>query len=550
MHALHAQDVRWTQSISYSLIISKVKIMKDKKPNIPIVIGIVGHRNVSSCDCTKLHVAVKEYIENLKIKYPCTDFVMLNSLAIGADTICAEVAGELGMEIICPLPFSEEEYEKDFVGDDLIKFKELISKCKKKFVVDSTVQDKDRGYSSAGTYIADNCNILIAIWDGVYTGLISGTSHTVKERKDRNESLKRLKSIRKVPIYHIHVEKSESNKESTFNANYLDEKPDFEPDFEYINQINADKHKPGEGYPAIENLNRDSGLYDIDRYYRMIDQCALVYRDYYYIVCFMISFLSTCVVMSFLLYDEADILLMLIVYPLALIIYYVMIKISEKFRIYRKYYYYRTIAEMLRVQIYLFASGISENVTKYISWVRSREISWMEDIIVSIKAISRECKQLSDDEIMKHWIESQFEYHTRSIRKKERQINFNNSIVRSMMILTFLLYVVILVAEFKFGVWFGKLFLGISFRAWAKVLWGTFAAISLFWSNYFEKFSLERQKDDNRKMKEMYEIANESFKELNDDNKKALLKNLAHEEIGENIEWLSYMSGNTISFEI
>ena len=524
--------------------------MKREKINVPIIIGVAGHRDITPKDREKLFDTVKMYLSNLINKYSDTSFVMLNSLATGADTICAEAAIELGIEIICPLPFAEEKYEKDFSGDDLLKFKSLISRCSKKFVVDPSIQDKERGYSSAGKYIADNCNILIVVWDGIYTNLDRGTSYTVKEREASNSLRKNLVSARQVPICHIHVEKSSSNNESTFAIKYLDDK---EPDFEYINTINKDckTHNLGDGYPALENLDKNNGLFNFDKYYRMTDQLAIVHQTEYYNLCFVISFFSIILVFSYLFYDEADILSMLLIYPIALVIYYILIKVTEQLKIYKRFYYYRTLAEMLRVQIYLLASGITENVMRYVSWTRSKEISWIEDIIISIKTISNDCKQLSNDDIMRDWIENQLQYHKKSDKMKNKKILVNNTIVNIMMVLTLLLYGIILIAEYKYSSFLNNEIFNISLRAWCKILWGTFAAASLFSTNYFGKFSLERQIEDNRRMQDLYGVAKECFRDTNDNQeKRVLLENLAKEEINENIEWLSYVSSNTISFSI
>ena len=39
---------------------------------------------------------------------------MLNSIASGADTLCAEVALSLGIDLVCPLLMPASEYRKDF----------------------------------------------------------------------------------------------------------------------------------------------------------------------------------------------------------------------------------------------------------------------------------------------------------------------------------------------------------------------------------------------------------------------------------------------------
>lgn len=227
-----------------------------KNNGISIVIGVTGHRDIKDKDGDAIKQIVYDYILSLKEKYSYTDFVMLNSLASGADTICAEVSIELGINIICPLPFSIDEYEKDFKGEDLVKFKNLITKCSKTFVVNTNSLNREDGYFAAGRYVSENCNLLIAIWDGMVNGKSTcGTGNIVKYTREQNvESNKLLMSTRMVPIFHIKVEKTSSNSKSSFDKIYVD---DIKDDFHEIDELNKDMKTKyiGEGY-SIFPINK------------------------------------------------------------------------------------------------------------------------------------------------------------------------------------------------------------------------------------------------------------------------------------------------------
>ncbi len=103
----------------------------------------------------------------------------LSPLARGADQLAAEVAVGLGYELFVPMPFSRDEYEKDFkltqnladavpVGaEDLQKFGDLLEKARGAWLsLDGSRDDQDRAYEAVGQFVARHSDLLIAIWDG------------------------------------------------------------------------------------------------------------------------------------------------------------------------------------------------------------------------------------------------------------------------------------------------------------------------------------------------------------------------------------------------
>lgn len=519
--------------------------------NLPIVIGVTGHRNIKKEDESILHEKVRECITSLKEKYKNTRFYMLNSLASGADTICAEEALKTGIDIICPLPFLKEEYEKDFEQEDLLKFNDLISRTKKHFVVDNNIKSNQEGYLKAGVYIAENSNIIIAIWDGNPNNQSNcGTSAVVKYAKEKSvESKKMLLSTKTIPIYHIKVEKNNSSIKSSFEAKYLDK---IEPDFSEIDRFNYDAKdfNADNGYSIFPDNACPKELKGIDSIYKMADLLSCHYQKIYLNICRLISFFSTILVISYLLYDEGEMLFMLLIYPITLLIYYTVYKVANKLLIHKKYYSYRMFAETLRVQIYLLSAGIVRNVIEFVAWIQINELHWLEDALTSVLAINLPVNDiLNYDDLKKYWIDEQCSYHTNSAVKKSKKDSINNSIITSMMILTFILYIIVLIMEFKYYNYLDIEFLNISIRSWTKILWGSFAAISLFSANYYGKLSFDRQVSDHNKMAKLYKFVGESYN-IKDVDKKTLFLKLAREEIAENAEWMSYVNGNTFSFGI
>ena len=145
----------------------------------PILIGVTGHRNIHPGD-TKLSDAVKAECARLRKHYIHSPFVVLSSLAEGADRLVARVAmEELSAELIAVLPMPQNEYERDFLIEELkAEFRSFLSRAC--FVKEASIPEGDacdasralegeqrnRQYARAGAIVADHAQVLFAIWDG------------------------------------------------------------------------------------------------------------------------------------------------------------------------------------------------------------------------------------------------------------------------------------------------------------------------------------------------------------------------------------------------
>src|ERR1700743_2386768 len=89
-------------------------------PNqVPLVIGVTGHRDLKPQDVPLLEKEVRTIITRLRRDYfggstDTTPFVLISALAEGADRVVARVALSMGLKLIAPLPLPVEEYRKDF----------------------------------------------------------------------------------------------------------------------------------------------------------------------------------------------------------------------------------------------------------------------------------------------------------------------------------------------------------------------------------------------------------------------------------------------------
>lgn len=138
---------------------------------LPIVVGVTGHRDLRQSDIPKLQELVTDELHKLIEQYPNSEFILLDSIASGADTLCAEVALALGMKLVCPLPMPADEYRKDFSEPEAIVFDALLQKATNVFVAPASeplpdTLSRDFHYRQAGIYAATHSHVLIALWDG------------------------------------------------------------------------------------------------------------------------------------------------------------------------------------------------------------------------------------------------------------------------------------------------------------------------------------------------------------------------------------------------
>src|ERR1035438_7308658 len=101
--------------------------------------------------------------------------------------IFAEEAIDLGYDLECPLPFDCREYRNDF-ADEISKrqFDELLAKAKGTvFELDGSRKDAPAAYALVGELVLDQCDILLAIWDGKNAKGEGGTAEVVAHAKRR-----------------------------------------------------------------------------------------------------------------------------------------------------------------------------------------------------------------------------------------------------------------------------------------------------------------------------------------------------------------------------
>ncbi len=114
----------------------------------------------------------------------------LSPLAEGADRLAARAALKAGFQLIVPMPFRQDIYEEDFskTPGSLDEFHDLLENAKGTAIeLDGARDEQDaltsreaRSYEAVGRFVARNCDILIAVWDGCSRDGRGGTFDTLR----------------------------------------------------------------------------------------------------------------------------------------------------------------------------------------------------------------------------------------------------------------------------------------------------------------------------------------------------------------------------------
>lgn len=147
-----------------------------------VTVGVSGHRElVNVRDISK---AVDQALEKILAEYPAVALKVVSPLAEGADRLVAKRAIEgFQAELIVPLPFEPSDYMQDFkTSASKQEFLDLIGLADEIIFLPAQ-ETRAASYYAVGLYVVDQCDVLIAIWDGQPARGVGGTAQIVEEAR-------------------------------------------------------------------------------------------------------------------------------------------------------------------------------------------------------------------------------------------------------------------------------------------------------------------------------------------------------------------------------
>lgn len=168
-------------------------------PDIPLLVGVVGHRDLLPEELPEVRAAVERLLRALRDAEPALPIKLLTSQADGADLLVAEIAQELGIDLIAILPFRAAQCRAD-LGSDAARavFDRTMAQAERLELtpdIGTRTGDlvhpgaaRDRQFERAGDLIARQCSLLIAIWDGQDTEHRAGTARVIERRRGQADA--------------------------------------------------------------------------------------------------------------------------------------------------------------------------------------------------------------------------------------------------------------------------------------------------------------------------------------------------------------------------
>ena len=137
-------------------------------------VGVSGHQRLQDPERWDW---VQQEMRNCLISL-APSIVGVTSLAIGADTMFAQMVLDLGGSLIVIVPFSD--YEKRFETESGRQdYRNLLDRAAIIEVLERQASDEE-GYYTAGKRVADLSELLVVVWNGKPAAGLGGTADIVE----------------------------------------------------------------------------------------------------------------------------------------------------------------------------------------------------------------------------------------------------------------------------------------------------------------------------------------------------------------------------------
>ena len=437
---------------------------------LPLVVAVTGHRDLLDSEIEAIRTRVRSFLQELRDRYPANRLVVLSALAEGADLLVAEVAVELAIELIVPLPKPREIYLRGFTSEAAKqRFATLCTSASQVFELPSSKPpvpeefsasdwERDYPYAQLGVYLSAHCHIFIAIWDGKPSHHLGGTAQVVKFHHDdvmpgltSNTATSQQMLVDDESDLVFHIVCSRDREDSTPHADFTaldwfwytkdEECPrskELPTQHELIFRRSAEFSEDATRMAAEIELGKYSlledsqhadlpeGIENVDHFFYIADFLAIFYQRKTVRTLLITHVLAFLMGMMFIFYSDLESMRIFLLAFLGFFAAALLTNVLAKRGSWqRKYLDYRTLAEGLRVQFYWAAAGASaDNKWKFThdSFLQSQdpEFGWIRNVMrVAGFRCDAENKQSSSglDFTLQQWVgnfsEGQLSYFQR-----------------------------------------------------------------------------------------------------------------------------------------
>jgi uncharacterized membrane protein YidH (DUF202 family) len=565
---------------------------------LPLVIAVAGHRDLIDEDKKRLRHQVGEIFDELARSYPSSKpFQVLCGLAEGSDRLVADVALSRGAQLIACLPMERSLYEMDFhSAESRREFDELLSKANEKprampLVEGNTeenVKDKDRRdlqYDALGKYLVSNCDLLVALWDGVDTGLPGGTSSVVSLQRfgpfgeHDIDPCNPLSFSDSGPVFHVltprqknpapagDLERPQLLYHAGFNVSEQARSDYAKIFFRRANAYNEDARKVNAGHIRAHEQSRSSLMPDEARrildepmqglieQYATADSLALSYqRRTKRAFRFLIFLFGLFGVLAFELFAHGPERIQttaLLIYLGLIVIAFVVYRLVNFRDIKTRHLDYRALAEGLRLQFFWKLAGVNQPVTEYYLTKERTELDWVRDAIRRWSAGVAPLQTPNWRLVGTHWIRNQFDFFSQAAKQNKKWHLIEHFCYWALVLLVFALGIsTIATHAFDLGGLRGGFhedsFHGFSRHGLLVIIMTMLPAIAGAISAYSLKMAYSEQRRQYQRMKELYERGLFCFEkamqietEPNENGlRQKVVLELGQEALSENADWV------------
>ena len=171
-----------------------------KNDKIYVHVGVTGHRCVQAAVEQKLRAVLRDVLQEIGAAaaevyesrrrfFESIDggsgvkFRIISSLAEGVDRMVAREAMAEGYELQVPMPFNQRKYESSFDQGpaSVLEFRDLLGQASAVLCTDFEGQESSSAYEDASRIMLCHSDLLIAVWDGKPNKYIAGTYSTIRE---------------------------------------------------------------------------------------------------------------------------------------------------------------------------------------------------------------------------------------------------------------------------------------------------------------------------------------------------------------------------------
>jgi hypothetical protein len=379
------------------------------------------------------------------------------------------------MELIVPLPMPKEEYEKDFIDEESRQeFNDLLNRTSQPIVIpwvgknsaENIILSENRAmqYAAAGAFIVSHCQIMIALWNGEYTGETGGTSHVIEFMKkgipypyahgidvalnapETGEIYhfwtprKRKPHLKKTTVTHdlIFPRNVDPKKGKKYYGNILSQMDTFNKSVRKIAQrcpmelkaIRNDLIPP----QSLPDSNTSEIAEQLQTYACADILSQRLQKRYYWAIRLLLGSTVFSIAISNI-FDSPEwksktayLLILLIAWILFLVV-------KNWLRWEDKYLDYRAMAEALRVQIFWQLAGIRKNILPYYLPQHRSELDWIRNALrfYALRKTQTESSRTIFQHnsshaaipfICKGWIKHQAQYFLRTSYRKQRLLTW------------------------------------------------------------------------------------------------------------------------------